>query len=52
MICIYRVKRYGAYFCSATKKHCGIHRVILCAIKDLGILFKPKEGKHEPIRNR
>jgi len=50
MICIYRVKRHGAYFCSATKKHCGINRVILCAIKDLGILFK--EGKNESIKNR
>jgi len=35
MLCLYRKKCYGAYFCTLTKQHCGIFKIIACIIGDL-----------------
>jgi hypothetical protein len=37
MLCLYRVKKHGAWFCTNADKphHCSVLRVLACIVKDL-----------------
>lgn len=46
VICLYRAKKHGAWFCTKDGKprHCSVFRAFVCILRDL---IKPKKGEKQ-----